>query len=753
MKKLLILIFILAGFYTQAQPGFFYPNVTIDEDGTNQDYYDFTTATDTLTISSSGITSPAIKAPDYAGTGGDLAAWSENGTLMRTSIDSALSAVGDVDGPASSTDNAITRFDGTTGKIIQNSSVVIDDEASNATSINMGTSDGSDNKFLSISAGGGATTSRGAYITLSGLEHGQAGVAAFASGTGAAMNISSGANINMSPTAGSRVNITGNLSLGTVTMSTPTNTIGIANGTVPSSSPINAVQLYAEDVSASSELKVRDEAGNITVLSDIGTNFVPYTGAITNVNLGSNNLTTTGSITGGPGSFTTGAFTTISSTSTAAASDNVTLTNTTSGTSARAGLTLVGDGVTGLLSARSDASTFEPGIFQLATSGGDFGINIGNGGTAQYKFSSTRAAFPQTLIGITTARTDFGSANLQVEGTNDATSFVSIGRNSANTNGPELRLFKTRSASTGGVTIANNGDITGNIRFGAADGTTIDGTALIQSYVDGVSGANLGGGFIHYTANSSGTLTETMRINSSQLTTFSGDVLVNESSTGDPILGFAVAAQNFALGIDNSSSDAFEISPSSTLGTTAGIRLYPSGRTSIGENDVLNTGKFYVKGAIDNLYIHVVDGSNNTEWQVTSNGETNSTGGYDVTYRTSGGSESTIYQKTKTINIGDWNMDADITVNVAHGLGTAWVNIRTVDVNIFNDAVTASYSIDAGDVSANVSGLAIKNSTNIVLSRFAGGFFDSADFDATSFNRGYVTITYTTTCTGGAICP
>lgn len=38
-----------------------------------------------------------------------------------------LGAVGDVDGPASSTDNAVARFDGTTGKLIQNSVVTVDD--------------------------------------------------------------------------------------------------------------------------------------------------------------------------------------------------------------------------------------------------------------------------------------------------------------------------------------------------------------------------------------------------------------------------------------------------------------------------------------------------------------------------------------------------------------------------------------------------------------------------------------------------
>ena len=34
---------------------------------------------------------------------------------------------GDVVGPGSSTDNAVVRFDGTTGKLIQNSGVIIDD--------------------------------------------------------------------------------------------------------------------------------------------------------------------------------------------------------------------------------------------------------------------------------------------------------------------------------------------------------------------------------------------------------------------------------------------------------------------------------------------------------------------------------------------------------------------------------------------------------------------------------------------------
>jgi len=59
-----------------------------------------------------------------------------------------------------------------------------------------------------------------------------------------------------------------NVGIGTDTFGTnAAKVLAIANGTAPTSSPADMVQLYAEDVSGSSELKVRDEAGNVTVLS------------------------------------------------------------------------------------------------------------------------------------------------------------------------------------------------------------------------------------------------------------------------------------------------------------------------------------------------------------------------------------------------------------------------------------------------------------------------------------------------------
>jgi hypothetical protein len=50
-------------------------------------------------------------------------------TTDGTNTSWSANASGDVVGPASATDNAITRFDGTTGKLIQNSGVTVDDNS------------------------------------------------------------------------------------------------------------------------------------------------------------------------------------------------------------------------------------------------------------------------------------------------------------------------------------------------------------------------------------------------------------------------------------------------------------------------------------------------------------------------------------------------------------------------------------------------------------------------------------------------
>lgn len=88
----------------------------------------------TSPVTSSGGTTPTIAMPAANGT--------TNGYLTSTdwTTFSTISS-GGVVGPASATDNAITRFDGTTGKLVQNSTVTLDDNGNviNANSIGLDT--------------------------------------------------------------------------------------------------------------------------------------------------------------------------------------------------------------------------------------------------------------------------------------------------------------------------------------------------------------------------------------------------------------------------------------------------------------------------------------------------------------------------------------------------------------------------------------------------------------------------------------
>ncbi len=124
-------------------------------------------------------------------------------------------------------------------------------------------------------------------------------------------------------------------------------------------------------------------------------------------------------------------------------------------------------------------------------------------------------------------------------------------------------------------------------------------------------------------------------------------------------------------------------------------------------------------------------------------------------YKDSGG---TLYQAknkleqasnllTKIIPIGDWDMSTatgTTTVNVTHGI-TSYLNIRNVTATIIGDNGTTYlmsnglFSAGSADINAGVGSI---TSTLIVLVRLTGGTFDADTFNATSFNRGWVTIWY-----------
>ena len=90
--------------------------------------------------------------------------------------------------------------------------------------------------------------------------------------------------------------------------------------------------------------------------------------------------------------------------------------------------------------------------------------------------------------------------------------------------------------------------------------------------------------------------------------------------------------------------------------------------------------------------------------------------------------------KLKIVDIGDWDMDTDGSVSVAHGLD--FDDIRFVKATIIRDdsALCADLAGPHGNLNWDA--------TNIIAYRTASGDFDSADYDATSFNRGYLLIAY-----------
>ena len=107
---------------------------------------------------------------------------------------------------------------------------------------------------------------------------------------------------------------------------------------------------------------------------------------------------------------------------------------------------------------------------------------------------------------------------------------------------------------------------------------------------------------------------------------------------------------------------------------------------------------------------------------------------------TSGGKVIVGELTSKVIEIGDWNMDSTLTVNIPHGLTLA--NIRTIFTLIRNDIDSARHPLDSCDTAGVSRGNSWAGETNIVCSRTAAKLFDADIYDKTSYNRGWITIWY-----------
>jgi hypothetical protein len=94
----------------------------------------------------------------------------------------------------------------------------------------------------------------------------------------------------------------------------------------------------------------------------------------------------------------------------------------------------------------------------------------------------------------------------------------------------------------------------------------------------------------------------------------------------------------------------------------------------------------------------------------------------------------------KVLDIGTWNILSTNQRVMAHGVDAS--KIVNVSVIIRNDAGTRylfnSYESAGNDLNGNI----LIGSTNITLDANIGGFFDSSNFQSTSFSRGWVYMKY-----------
>ena len=198
------------------------------------------------------------------------------GTYPNFTITSADSKVGDVVGPASATDNAIARYDLTTGKLIQNSLVIVDDTGAVAGVTTLAASTSVTTPIVQATNSGGLALKNSAGTTQMSVGAG--------GGDNMSINVSTnlnGANaqIDISPTGTGHVHIkptgTGSLEIAPTNVGTIDNmTIGATTARAITGTTITATSFVGSGASltnvvnsltASTGISVSGSTGAVTV--------------------------------------------------------------------------------------------------------------------------------------------------------------------------------------------------------------------------------------------------------------------------------------------------------------------------------------------------------------------------------------------------------------------------------------------------------------------------------------------------------
>lgn len=405
------------------------------------------------TAISAAVSNTDYQAPITLTTTGSSGASTFDGTTLNIPQYSGGGGGGDVTGPASSTDNAIARFDGTTGKIIQNSAVTIADTSGNITG---GTYNGN-----TIGSGSTSGTNTGDQtITLTGDVTGS-GTGSFATAIGTGVIVNADVNASaavdltkLAATTASRALVSDGS--GFITPATTTATeIGYVNGVTSSIQ----TQLNAKGAGTVTSVSVTTANGvSGSVATATTTPAITLTlGAITPTSVNGTTSTELGYVSGvtsaiqtqlngkqATGNYITALTGDVTASGPGSAASTLATVNSNVGSFTNASITVNGKG---LITAASSGTAVTPGgsTTQLQyNNAGAFGGISGattNGTNTTFGSGNLLATLPQITTGITDANanrivgfTPTASANTYVNITNGNSAAPVIGVAGTSTN-------------------------------------------------------------------------------------------------------------------------------------------------------------------------------------------------------------------------------------------------------------------------------------------------------------------------------
>lgn len=238
----------------------------------------------------------------------------------------------------------------------------------------------------------------------------------------------------------------------------------------------------------------------------------------------------------------------------------------------------------GIEASRHDTqdNDFATGINQCLNKDGS---NAATGNLNLGGFKLTNAAVGTVSSDVTT----LGQAQAGIDQNRTATEVNwNINKFSADNSGTNVFFNKSRGATVGTNTIAQNGDVVGALIFRGANGTGYDQAALIVGSIDGVPGASAdmpGRLTFHTTPDGTSTAVERMRIDNSGKVGIGGTPTWNLDIIGNLNGDYASRLYNSNSGITANAQFLFG---NDTNSAAVGLRLNSSTNTGLGGVNAFN---------------------------------------------------------------------------------------------------------------------------------------------------------------------